>query len=49
MKEVDYKKWYFDPKSADYIHPELDFPLFGFDKPAELEQLLETCFDIVSN
>jgi hypothetical protein len=45
----DYRKWKFDPKSADFINEDLDFPLIGFNKPPELEHLLNTCFDTVSN
>lgn len=43
----DYKKWHLDPKTGDYVNEDLDFPLIGFEKPPELEHLLEKCIDTV--
>lgn len=42
---TEYREWTFDPQSCDYINVDLDFPLIGFEKPPELEYLLENCID----
>jgi hypothetical protein len=41
----DFKEWFFDLRTADYINREIDFPLIGFFKPPDLENLLENCID----